>query len=265
MLFFFVSCNEREEVEKNPIRSSQISFKWNDAVNTDNPYEDDSVGYYHNIGLNYIANEHENYSNDSIFGEDVPEISAEYMCQDFLNNASRSCINFYDSLTDSIIHEYVRDSIDLIQNYNDLSNAFIEHYYDLFNIIDNYDETSGVSNIVDEIIEWETQIDNIANLDTTEERILYYQGQVSRYSLTYWYNEFEGDANEWYFLDSPPHVSKVAFLGINWKQAAKADIGGAVAGAVAAAVTGGGILAGAVGGGLGATSGNMVGQWLDWW
>lgn len=244
---------------------SFISCQQEDNTSIDSLNNYDKVGKLHNEGLEYVF---------------------DYLKKNTPTTRSKNRANQLRELSEKAVRKFLKKKeIELPQTrslesdtnlveklnpaqkvyYNRLISAVLDHSL-------NYKATQKeVAKIAQEIQE---------NLSETDASPLLYGTAIAKYTLEYWYMNWEkwrveiGGVDVFTFSvmtrAESPESSNDDF---SWKDVGKADIAGGVGGAVGGAATGamaGGVGAlpgagvGAVGGAVGGSVADAVGQLLDW-
>ena len=222
-----IACKKESVLSEPPVilRESQMSSK--------NPY--DIVGQIHNRAMDFISADHDLLVDDSINLEKINYKVADYL------KTRESCVMPPIFFSPAIQKQYkaIVKSDDLPQLLADYgwSATGVEYVKELFVILET-SKTQKESN--DNIIILENRILEEKFMQKKEHDILLATMSVSRYSIEWWTNKYNGPL-------SKPN---------GWK----ADAAGAIAGGIAGAIIGGtvtvglatvpGWLAGAFGGGI---------------
>ncbi len=195
-IFALISCNEKVVIQNkdNEILISSITYSVNPS-NCNNPY--DSIGYYHNEGLEYIINNASSFTCDSVVLKnelrslvDTFLVNNDDYTPSYLDMSLPG--NYYDDFWDNT-RFYDFDEMMNFYSINANVKAGAEKIIDYVKLLDsNY----SVTEILDSIKTYETDVINSILTSYEKEQILK-AASVGRYSLVYWNDIVEGGTSDW--------------------------------------------------------------------
>ena len=211
-----------------------------DPSNSSNPW--DSVGVYHNYALEDVKKhalggtadlkQYLNYSNNymvSTFSSRVPNIRELLPSEDQITSILADSASYYSNFIDK----------------SSYSEGVKGKFKELIGIItdDIGYEDADYCDIKVRILEFEEKLLADGSLKTEEKDQVLKASSVARYSLYFWYNEYQASLE----------TSKRKWW--QWLVVGVADVAGGIAGGIATGATVVGAVAGAVAGAAGASSG----------
>lgn len=250
-----LSCNKEGKIinPNQAINNSNSGFvtlsgtdsNWAQASNSLNP--DDSIGYLHNLGLQYILN---NVAfgnlNDSTsystgigfcaikFGKDkASSLSLVYNLSDL-----ESIVNGYNN--------YNYNFSQVIQNEANIDSTVKTHLLSLIvNITDsNYAYINNYDSLKSKIVNWENGIIS-SNISSTDKDVLLSSSSILRYSLLAWWNvQFPSNDSGYVTLGLFRKIVGVVLVAAS--DAVAGSVGAAIGGPAGAAVVGASASAAAV-------------------
>lgn len=234
-IFFSCSKNERELTPSSPAHptvamNSAPYTPCPDVANPANPF--DYVGAAHNEGLEYILAHQPEWVNDEIaLKEMFIGYTGDFVCDNGYGPAG-DCFGITHNQLVNTVNTYESTPVNDI--VADLGSPELQAYMNqLLEEVDTYTDSTQIDSLLASIKRIESDV-NASDLDADEKQTFLQSSSVGRYSMCYWFQEYQKSHTSWTPPNPPVPAGK-----INWKRIAKiaaGDIVGAACGGVGGAI-----------------------------
>lgn len=230
LTLFFAGCQKEGETDYERARKKLDTDLWPAAANSQNPYESQYFGIYHNHALNYFRDQRPQYSSDQQWADEVYQISLDFFCA---GSDVRYCEPDLDvqklallvdtASSDSLFALSLARLPAHVSAYVNTCLGYFESYTD-----------SDYPALKNSIVQLETGIANDTALSPGHKQLLLCSTQIARYTGLYWKEQIADGFNQW------PGVS-IDMQHSDWGAVATDDIRGAVMGFIDGGPTGNGL------------------------
>lgn len=172
-----------------------IIHKWEAAANSENPYELDSMGIIHNLGLDYLIARVDAFTSSNAWFDSVP-----YLIYDFLSVPDNLDESYWDLMGDIWPDDLA--SMDLSRASTDsmleqFSSAQDVYYLEL---LDSVGASISPADLHEKMIGWEGNVNASVSLNSWEKEVFLSCASVARYSAYYWYEELLENPGNWFIV-----------------------------------------------------------------
>lgn len=163
---------------------SSNRMKWDEAANSYNPYESDSFGVWHNLGLDYAISFKDSYQDHDEWFDEIPGLMEGFFAENVeLDEQYWGYVGtYYPEAPDEV--DPAIWSLDSVDYYLSSSQ---ETYFSA--LIDSVEASTGFTDLMTKMVAWEAWVNASIGLSASEKKDLLYTGNMTRYSIYYWYYE----------------------------------------------------------------------------
>jgi len=159
--------------------------------NPANPF--DQAGAAHNEGLNYILQHRDQWvCGDEPMKQVLVDLTAEYLCNVMSSGAPENCSEAASELA-AVVSSDLSDESVIAAFGSAAAQAYAQQLLDL---VANYDDSTQIVTLLDDIKLLEGTV-MTAGLIPSEEQAFLQCASIARYSLCYWFQDYQQQGDEW--------------------------------------------------------------------
>lgn len=187
------SCDKKADNINVPDEHVKQVAKWEAAANSENPYESDSIGAWHNIGLDYLIERVDSFTSSNAWFDSIP-----FLTYDLLGGSNNLDENYWRMVEETWPSDVASINLSYLEPDSMLEqfSSTIDPYYE--DLVGAITSSTSPSDLHGNMVSWESTVNSSISLGTSEKELLLICASVARYSMYYWYEELITSPGAWF-------------------------------------------------------------------